>query len=156
MLIWLLSCVRASVQDSLNCSAWCIGISPAQPGACSLASCAGTRPMLQLRILQTHPVLSCLCSLHIPGIPGTFSKCLFLYSADKIKLIFQGQIQKLWAKWFPQILISPFEILHHFLYVLSYILCDWVYAYLSVTSPCPVSSGIDLALVILVSLEPGA
>ena len=51
-------------------------------------------PMLQLCILQTHPVLSCLCSLHIPEIPGTFSKRPFLYSADKIKLIFQGQIQK--------------------------------------------------------------
>lgn len=83
----------------------------------------------------THRVLLCLSPLPIPAIPGMTPRCPFPYSADKMKLISQGQIQKSGAQWFHQSLFSPTQISHHLLCVRCHILWALVHADLPVSPP---------------------
>lgn len=98
MLNLFLSCVRFYVQDKV--------LNPQQTGRqipWSLGPAPGSLDQPRPHVSEGHTLHLLLCSfMPLPFAHSTNSwdvpQCPFLYSASKIKLIFQGQAQKLGAQ----------------------------------------------------------
>ena len=150
MLIWFLSCVRSSVQDRFNSSAWHARNFAAYPGASLWLPVPAPTPHYSYNSTNSPPwfYAFALCTSE------KFLKCcrnvLSFILLAKSSSFFKAKVQSYESNDSRKSSLLPLRFC-----ITSCVLFHPVVCLLTATPPCPVSSGKAHVLVILISLVPG-